>query len=73
MDVRSRRVSSSHAWREGDKEIRDFLEWGGGTLGGDHQAGCCGCGGHGFDTHSCFSLDFPEACLGAAVDLGSGF
>ena len=50
---------------EGD---RDFLEWGGGTLGGDHQD-CCGCGGRGFRTRGCFFL----ACLEAAVDLSLGF
>jgi Fe-S oxidoreductase len=32
------------------EEIRDFLQWGSGTLGGDHKVGCCGFGGHSFDS-----------------------
>jgi hypothetical protein len=55
------------------EEIRDFLEWGGGAMGGDHQFGSCAFGGRGFDTRGCFFLGFPAAGFGAAVDLGSGF
>jgi hypothetical protein len=36
------------------EEIRDFLEYGGGTLGGSHQFGCCGLASCGFDTRCCF-------------------
>ena len=42
-------------------EISEFLEWGGGSLGGDHQAGFCGCGGRGFDTRGCFLLRLPRS------------
>ena len=38
------------------EEIWHFLEWGGGTLSGDHQAGYCGSGSRGFDTRGCFLL-----------------
>jgi hypothetical protein len=36
--------------REVVEEIRDFLEWGGGRMGGDHQFMGCGFRSHGFDT-----------------------
>jgi hypothetical protein len=55
------------------EEIRNFLEWRGGRLGGDHQVGCCGFGGRGFDTRAALFLDSPVAGLGTAVGLGSGF
>jgi len=32
---------------EAIEEIRDFLEWGGGNLGWDHQVRGCGFGGRG--------------------------
>jgi len=58
-------LSQLHTCLEGKaiEEIRNFPEWGGGTLGGDHQVGCCGCGGHSFDTRSCFLLWLPSSQL----------
>jgi len=40
-----------HTCLEGEaiEEIRTFLEWGGGILGGEHQVWCCGFGGRGFN------------------------
>ena len=55
------------------EEIRDFLKWRGGTLGGDHQVGYCGFGSHSLTLMAAFFLDFPIAGLGAAVGFGSGF
>jgi len=54
------------------EEIRDFLEWGGGTLGGYHRVGCCGFCGRGFDTCGCFFFVFTAAGL-VVVDFGLGF
>ena len=54
------------------EEIRNLLEWEGGSLGGDHQFGCCGFRGSGFDT-PVFFFDFTVSGLLAAVDLSSGF
>ena len=42
------------------EEIGDILEWGGGILGGDHQAGCCGFSCRGFSTRGCFLLRLPR-------------
>ena len=36
------------------EEIRNFLEWGGGTLVWDHPVGGSGFSGRGFDTRGCF-------------------
>jgi hypothetical protein len=47
--------------------IGDFVEWGGGNLGENHQVGYCGFGGHGFDTRGCFLLILPSSRLGAAA------
>jgi hypothetical protein len=45
-------MSQLHTCLEGKaiEEIRNFLEWGGGSLGGDHQVGGGGFGSRGFDT-----------------------
>jgi len=53
--------------------IRNFLECGGGTLGGDHQVGFCGFSGRSYDTRGCFFLVFPAAGLVVAGNLGLGF
>jgi len=45
------------------EEIRDFLEWGGGTLGGDHQIRCYGFGGRSFNTRSYFLLGLHSSRL----------
>ena len=55
------------------EEIRNFLEWGGGTLVWDHQVGGRWFSGHGLTLAAAFFLDFPAASLGAAVVLGSDF
>jgi hypothetical protein len=52
------------------EEIRDFLEWGGGTLGGDHQVGCCGFGGRGLDTRGCFLFGLTSSPLRCCCRLG---
>ena len=39
------------------EDIFDFVEWGGGILGGDYQAGC---GGRSFVTYGCFLLRLPR-------------
>jgi len=44
-------------------EIGDILEWGGGILVGDHQAGCRGFSCRGFDTRDCFLLRLPTSLL----------
>jgi hypothetical protein len=68
-------MSQLHTCLEGKaiEEIRNFLEGGGGILGGDHQVGGCGFGSCGFDTRGCFLMGFPAAGLGAAVNLCSDF
>ena len=55
------------------EEIRDILEWGGGSLGGVHQFRLCGFSSRGFHTRGCFLIFFPAAGLLAAVDFGLGF
>ena len=49
-DGREEPTSQLHTCLEGKviEEIRNFLEWEGGMLGGVHQVGCCGFGGRGF-------------------------
>jgi hypothetical protein len=54
------------------EEIRDFLEWGGGNLGGDHQFGVVGLTATVLILAAVFFFDFPAASLAAAVDFGSG-
>jgi hypothetical protein len=49
---------------EAIEEIRDFLEWGGGRLGGDQQFRICGFGSRGFHTRGCILLWLPAADLG---------
>jgi len=50
---------------EGDRGDRDFVEWGGGTLSGDHKFGCSEFCGSGFDTRGCFLLGLPSNPFGA--------
>jgi len=45
------------------EEILVILEWGGGNLGGDHQAGCCGFSCCCFGTRDCFLLSLPTSPL----------
>ena len=51
-------------------EIGDFLEWGGGAVGGDHRVGCCGFAGRGFDAHGCFLLGLPSSQFRACCGFG---
>jgi len=52
------------------EEIRNFLEWGGGTLGWDHQVGGCGFSDRGFDTRGCFLLALPSSLLRGCCGFG---
>ena len=52
------------------EEIRDFLEWVDGSLGGDHQVGCCEFGGRHFDTRGCFLLGLPICQLRGCCGFG---
>jgi len=54
-------------------EIRYILEWGGGILGGDHQAGCCWFSCRGFDTRDCFFLRLPRSPLSGCCRFGLRF
>jgi len=71
MDVRSRRVSSTHAWkgrwsRRSDISSSGEVELGLGPPG-------CGLKGRGVDTRGCFLLSLPSSHLRAAVFLGWDF
>jgi hypothetical protein len=57
-DGREKRTSLLHSCLEGKviEEIRNFLEWGGGNLGGDHLFGCCVFGGRNIHTRACFLI-----------------
>jgi len=55
------------------KEIRDFHERGGGTLGWDHQAGCCSCDVRSFDTHGCFLLKLRRSSFRGCCEFGLTF
>jgi hypothetical protein len=69
MDVRSRQVTSTHAWRERwsrRSEISSSAE-------GELCAGATSSGVVGLTLASAFFFNFPAACLGAAGDLISGF
>jgi hypothetical protein len=73
MDVRSRRISSTHAWR--GKQLRSEIFSSGEVelWVGTNRSGVVGLGAAVLTiTAACF-LGFPAAGLGAAVDLGSGF
>ena len=52
------------------EEIRNFLEWEGGTLVWDHQVGGSGYSGHGFDTRGCFLLRLPSSQLTGCCGFG---
>ena len=73
MDARSRRVSSTHAGRgrwSRRSEISSSGEvefWVGTMFGGVVLAAAV------LTLAAAFFFDFPAACLGAAVGLGSGF
>jgi len=45
------------------EEIKKFLRWGGGTVGWDHQVGCCGFSDRGLGTRGCFLLGLPGSRL----------
>jgi hypothetical protein len=55
------------------EEIRDFLEWGCGIFGGDHQVLRCGYGGRGFGTRCSLLLRLPSSpfsdCCGFALRI----
>jgi hypothetical protein len=63
-DGREKPTSQLHTCMEEKviEEIRNFLEWGGGTLVRNHQVGGCGFSGRGFDTCGCF-LGLPSSRL----------
>jgi hypothetical protein len=74
MDVRSRRVSSTHAWR-GRRSRRSEIFSSGDEEGwvGTTSSGVVGLAATVLTlAASCF-FDFPAAVLGVAVDLGLGF
>lgn len=54
------------------EEIRNFLEWGGGTLGWDHQVGCRGFSGRSFDTCGCFLLGLSSSRFRGCRRFGVG-
>jgi hypothetical protein len=74
MDVRSRRVSSTHAGR-GRRSRRSEIPLSGvSDFVWDHHVGCCGFRGHGFDFGGFFLLGiFHAADIVVSVDFGSGF
>ena len=57
---------------EGDRGDKNFLEWGGATLVGDNQVGCCDFGASGFDTRDCFLLWLSSSrlCSGCRISIG---
>jgi len=55
------------------EEIRDFLEWGDGTLCGATRLGFVGLAAAVLTLAASSFLGFPAASLGAAVGLGSAF
>ena len=74
MDARSRRVSSTHAergrWsRRSEISSRGEVEFWVGTT----RFGVVGLAAAVLTLAAAFFFDFPVACLGAAVGLGSGF
>jgi len=58
-------TSQLHICMEGKEveKIRNFLEWGGGTLVLHHQVGGSGFSGRGFDIRVCFLLRLPSSQL----------
>ena len=71
MDVRSRRVSSTHAWR-GRRSRRSEIS-SSGALCGDHQVGGCWLSGSDFYTRGCFLFRLPSSrfscCCGFRLRL----
>jgi hypothetical protein len=55
------------------EEIKNLLQWGGGTSVWDYQVGVVGLEAAVLTLAAAFFLDFPATSLGAAVVLGSGF
>ena len=55
------------------EEIRDFLEWGGGILGGTSRFGGVILSAAVLTLAAAFFLDFAAVRLGTAVGLASGF
>jgi len=69
VEVRSRRVSPTHAWR-GRRSRRSEIS----SMGcGDHQDGSCGFSGRGFDTRGYFLFWLPcsrwNGCCGFGLKL----
>ena len=70
-DGREEPTSQLHTCSDGEviEEIRYILEWGGGSLGGDHQVGGVVCIAAAVLTPgAAFFFGFPAAGLVAAVD-----
>ena len=64
-------TSQLHTYMEGKViEIRNFLEWEGGTLVLDHQVGGNGFRGRGFYTHGCFLPRLPSSQLSGCCGFG---
>jgi hypothetical protein len=55
------------------EEIRNFLEWGGGSLCGDHHVGIVSLAAAILTLAAAFFFVFPAAGLRPAADLGFGF
>jgi hypothetical protein len=74
MDVRSRRVSSTHAWR-GRRSRRSEISYSGEEKGwvGITSFGVVGLATTVLTLAAAFFFDFPAADLGADGDWGSGF
>jgi hypothetical protein len=73
-DRREEPTSQLHTCLEGKViEIRNFLQWGGGTLVVDHQVRGCGFGSRGSDTHSCFLPGLPSSRLRVCCRFGLRF
>jgi len=74
IDMRSRRVSSTHAWRVRLSRRSEFASsWEVELWVGTTRSGVVGLVTTVLTLTAAFFLDFPAAGLVAAVDLGSGF
>jgi len=73
MDVRSRRVISTHAWRGRRRGDQKYPRVGGGALGRNTRSEVVGLAATVFTLAAAFFFDFPVACLVLAVYLVSGF
>jgi len=63
----------THMERNVIEEIRNFLEWGGGTLVRDHQVGFVGLAAAVLTHAVAFFVDYPTIAFGAAVLWGLDF